>query len=281
MTVFGTTTVTSNFNYYIVNANTLLLLETDSTVLGLGRAEKQSGTPFTTNSLSGGFTFGSTGDTSANVGGVNSAGTLSISAGAISNGAYDSVADGNATLNQAFTGTVNSVDANGRVSVSFTPSGPGNPIEEVWYLVNPARAFSLVFYPNNTSTTEDGTVDQQVSAPFSNGSLKGQYAFWMQGTTNIGNTLLTRIGTFIPDGNGNLNMNETTNLYSGPTLGAVVTSPIYLNGNQYSVSTNGRTTANVANLSSNLVLYLVSPSKAYILQGDAGALMWGPVELQQ
>jgi hypothetical protein len=272
---------TSNYNYYIVNAGTFLLLETDSTVLGLGRAEAQTGTPFTINSLTGSYTFGSSGDTLSNIGGVNSAGALSVSAGVISNGAYDSVQDGNATLNQAFAGTVNSIDSSGRVSVSFTPSGPGNPINEVWYLVNASRAFSLVFYPNNPGTTEDGTLDQQVSGPFTNTSLKGQYAFLMQGTTNIGNNLLTRVGTFIPDGNGNLNLNETTNLYGGASLGAVVTSPIYLTGNTYSVSGNGRASANVANLSSNLVMYLVSPSKAYILQGDSGTLMWGPVELQQ
>jgi hypothetical protein len=281
LTVFATNTTTSNFNYYIVNANTLFLMETDATVLGLGRAEKQSGTPFTPGSLTGNFAFGSTGDTFNNVGGVNSAGTLSISGGVISNGAYDSVQDGSPTLNQAFAGTVNSVDANGRVSVSFTPSGPGNPINEVWYMVSPTRGFSLVFYPNTTGTVEDGTIDQQVGSPFSNGSLKGQYAFFMQGTTNLGTNLLTRNGTFIPDGNGNLNINETTNLYGGINSGAVVTSPIYLKGNTYSVSSNGRVTANVANLSSNLVLYMISPNKAYILQGDSGVLEWGTVELQQ
>ena len=281
ITVFGTTTTTSNFVYYVVSSSTLFLLETDSTVLGLGRAETQSAGPFSGSSLSGNFTFGSTGDTFNNPGGVNSAGRLSINGGAINNGVYDSVADGSPTLNQGFSGTINSVDAGGRVSVSLTPSGPGNPINEVWYLVSPTRGFSLVYYPNIRTTTEDGTIDQQVSAPFSNGSLKGQYAFFMQGSTNIGSNLLTRNGTFIPDGNGNLNINETTNLYGGSSVGAVVTSPIYLTGNTYSVSGSARTTSNVGNLSSNLVLYMISPNKAYILQGDSGVQEWGTVELQQ
>lgn len=281
ITVFGPSTTTSHFVYYIVNSSTLFLLESDATVLGLGRAEKQSGAPFSGNTLSGNFTFGSTGDTQANVGGVNSAGRLSISGSAISNGAYDSVADGNPTLNQGFTGTITSVDASGRVTVSLTPSGPGNPISEVWYMVSPIRGFSLVFYPNNVGTTEDGTIDKQTVASFSTGSLSGQYAFYMQGSTNIGSNLLTRNGTFIPDGNGNLNINETTNLYGGSSVGAVVTSPIYLTGNTYTVSSNGRATANVGNLSSNLILYLISPNKAYILQGDSGVQEWGTVELQQ
>lgn len=272
---------TSNFVYYVVNANTFFLLESDATVLGLGRAEKQSGGPFTASSVSGPYTFGSTGDTQANIGGVNTAGTLTVSSGSISNGAYDSVIDGNPTLNQAFTGTINNLDAAGRVSVSLTPTGPGNPINEVWYMVSPTRAFSLVFYPNNVTTTEDGTLDQTSGSPFSTSSLKGQYAFFMQGSTSIGSNLLTRNGTFIPDGNGNLNINETTNLYGGVNNGAVVTSPIYLTGNTYTMANNGRALANVANLSSNLVLYMVSPSKAYILQGDSGVLEWGTVELQQ
>ena len=103
----------------------------------------------------------------------------------------------------------------------------------------------------------------------------------MQGSSNVGSNLLTRNGTFIPDGNGNLNINETTNLYGGSSTGAVVTSPIFLTGNTYTVGTNGRVTANVANLSSNLILYMVSPNKAYILQGDSGVQEWGTVELQQ
>jgi len=271
---------TNIFNYYIVNANMALLMEADSNVLGLGEMQSQTGAPFSTNSLNANFTFGSSGDTASSVSGVNSAGTFSISSGAIS-GVTDSVLDGSVTGNQAYTGTVNSVDPNtGRVSVTLTPTGPGNSIHEVWYLVNNARAFQLRFYPSNTSVTEDGTIDQQQGS-FSNSSLKGQYGFMMSGFTDSG--LLTRVGTFIPDGNGNVNLNETTNLFStGVVTGvpsSVVTGPIFLQGT-YTMDTNGRGAASVANLSSNLVLYMVSGNKAYILQGDPGIQMFGPVELQ-
>jgi hypothetical protein len=107
----------------------------------------------------------------------------------------------------------------------------------------------------------------------------------MQGSSSISTSgfqnLLTRVGTFIPDGNGNLNMNETTNLYTGGSGGAVITSPIFLTKGTYSVQSGARITASVPNLSSNIVLYMVSPSKAYIFQGDSGVQMFGPVELQQ
>jgi hypothetical protein len=281
---FTASGVSNNFNYYVVNANKLLLMETDTNVLGLGHVEAQSGGPFSTASLGGNYAFGSSGDTASNISGVNSAGSFSVSNGAISAGTYDSVLDGNVTTNQGYTGTIGSVNSStGRVAVSITPTGPGNAVQEVWYLVSPTRAFQLRYYPNNTSAgiTEDGTVDQQVGS-FSSATLKGQYGFLMSGFTNSG--LLTRVGTFIPDGNGNLNINETTNLYAfGVVTGvpsAVVTSPIYLQGT-YTVDTNGRGTASVNNLSNNLVLYMVSPNQAYILQGDSGVQMFGPVQLQQ
>lgn len=271
----------NNFNYYVVNANMALLMETDSNVLGIGEMESQTGAPFSTNSLSGNYVFGSFGDTQNNLSGVNSTGVFSVSSSAISNGTYDSVIDGSVTANQAYTGTVNSVDATtGRVTVTLTPTGPGNTIQEVWYLVNPTRAFQLRFYPASANTTEDGTIDQQQGS-FSNSSLKGQYGFLMSGFTQSG--LLTRVGTFIPDGNGNLNMNETTNLYSTSVVtgapSSVVTSPIFLSGT-YAMSSNGRGTSSINTLSNNLVLYMVSPNQAYLLQGDSGVQMFGPMQLQ-
>ncbi len=73
---------TQNYKYYVMDTNTLELFEIDSGMVGLGRAEMQTGAPFTTNSLSAGagFAFGSRGDTTASVaangvaGGVNTVG---------------------------------------------------------------------------------------------------------------------------------------------------------------------------------------------------------------
>jgi hypothetical protein len=279
--------VPNTFNYYIVNASTLLLLETDASVLGIGRAEAQTGGPFTSTSFNGTYTFGTTGDTTNNVGGASTVGSFASSNGTIASGVFDTSQDGNVTLGQAFTGTYSGPDANtGRVQVTITPSGPGTGATEIWYLVNPTRAFTIRFYPSTApNTIEDGTIDQQSGGPFTNGSLKGQYAFLMQGSSNISTSgfqnLLTRVGTFIPDGNGNLNINETTNSYTGSSGGATVTSPIFLTKGTYTVQSGARITASVPNLSSNIVLYMVAPGKAYIFQGDSGVQMFGPVELQQ
>ncbi len=77
---------TQNYKYYVMDTNTLELFEIDSGIVGLGRAEMQTGAPFTTNSLSAGagFAFGSRGDTTASVaangvaGGVNTVGAMTV-----------------------------------------------------------------------------------------------------------------------------------------------------------------------------------------------------------
>ena len=59
---------------------------------------------------------------------------------------------------------------------------------------------------------EEGTIDTQQISTFANSDLSGQYALVMDGNTQ--GTLLTRIGTFIPDGNGNITLNEEANSLS-------------------------------------------------------------------
>jgi hypothetical protein len=267
-----------SFIYYVINANTISLFEADSNVVGLGRAELQSGGPFSGSSLTGSYVFATVGDTSANFSAINSVGTFAVT-GATLSGTFDSVQNGNVTVSQSYTGGITGPNSAGRVAVTDT-AGPIT-IQEIWYLVSPGRAFVLRYYPATPGTVEDGVIDQQTGGPFNNGSLKGQYAFLMGVSTNIGTNLLSRVGTFIPDGNGNLNLNETTNLYTGAFAGSIVTSPIYIKGATYTSASNGRFTASAPSLSNNLVIYMVSPTKAWIMQGDSGVQEIGPVELQQ
>jgi hypothetical protein len=262
--------ITTTYEYYIVDTSHVWLMESDLNVLGTGFAEAQSASP----TLAGNYAFGSSGDTASNVGGVRTIGAFTASSNSISAGAYDAVQDFGAapTVNQPFTGTY-TVAANGRASVQFTPPS-GTAINEVFWLVNGSRAFFLVNDPNKV---EDGTIDQQSTATFANSNLSGQYALVMDGQTAPFN-YLTRVGTFIPNGSGALNLNEFVNAFIVGTLPGSINTPI-LPGT-YAVSANGRTTSNITNLSANMVLYLVSPSQAYILQGDPGVEISGKVALQ-
>lgn len=269
--------VTTQYEYYIVDANTFLLMQADlstqsnSIFLGTGRAEAQASGALT---LAGNYAFGSRGDTDTNIRGVRSVGVFTASAGSITAGKLDSAQDGTSIFsNQDFTGTYTQ-GSNGRVQVTLIPSGGASVmIPEVFWMVSPSRAFFLV---NANNKVEDGTVDVQQKNSFATTDLKGQYALVMDGYNS--SNFLTRVGTLISDGNGNLHLNEEANSFDG-TLPGLVNDPGTLSGN-YTVDGNGRVAAAINSLSSNLVMYMVSPSQAYILQNDSSTEISGTLQLQ-
>ena len=263
--------VTTHYEYYIIDANTFLLMQSDSTMLGTGRAEAQAGGAL---NLAGNYAFGSRGDTSTNTGGVRSVGVFTAGGGSITAGKLDSVQDGTSTFfNQDFTGNYTQ-GSNGRVQVTFIPSGATSVmIPEVFWMVSPSRAFFLV---NANNKVEDGTVDLQQQNSFATTDVNGQYALVMDGYNS--SNFLTRVGTLISDGKGNLQLNEEANSFDG-SLPGLINDPGTLSGN-YTVDSNGRVAATINSVSSNLVMYMVSPGQAYILQNDSGVEISGTVTLQ-
>jgi hypothetical protein len=136
-------------------------------------------------------------------------------------------------------------------------------------MISPARGFSVVDDP---STVQEGTLDLQQTATFSNSTMSGQYALVMDGFDGGG--AKDRVGTLQWDGSGKLTLNEFTN------ANGVITVPIVLSGT-YSVSSNGRTTGSINTLSNNLIFYLVSGSAAYVVQNDTGVQIDGTISKQQ
>lgn len=264
--------VTTRYQYYIVDANTFWLMESDPASLGIGNAEKQAGGSLT---LAGNYVFGSRGDT-ATIGGVHSVGVFTAGSGTVSAGILDSVQDGVSILNEAFTGTYTQ-GSNGRVNATLMPSGgTAVMIPEIFWMVSPSRAFFLVAATNKV---EDGTLDLQQQSTFSQTDLKSQfgYALTMDGYNS--SNLLTRIGAMFADGKGNLNLNEEANSFVPGNLPGLINDPLTLSGN-YTVASNGRVTAAISTLSSNLILYMVAPGQAYILQNDPSVEISGLVTLQ-
>jgi hypothetical protein len=263
--------VTTAFNYYIINGNTFWLMGSDSTLLGTGSAEKQANGSLT---LAGNYVFGSSGDTDAFIGGVRSVGVFTAGGGTLDGGTLDSVRDGTSTFNQAFTGTYTQ-GANGRVDVTLVPTG-GTAIPEIFWMVNPSRAFFLVA---STNKVEDGSIDMQQQNTFAQTDLKSQfgYALVMDGYNS--SNFLTRIGTLFADGNGNLDLVEEANSFVSDSLPGVINDPGTLSGN-YQVRSDGRVEAAISTLSSNLILYMVGPDQAYILQNDPDVEISGQVTLQ-
>jgi hypothetical protein len=202
-------------------------------------------------------------------------------AGNFASGSYDAVKDGSPSLNAAITssGTAStySVAANGRITVTLNAGG--TIVQQIMYLVSGARGFFLI--SNDTSRVEDGTLEQQAfsagTTSFSGSDFKGQSAFVMGGsiggTPSAGGVPLDRTGTLTSDGNGNLGWAEVVN------SGGAINAPGCLAGS-YTVASNGRAAASVASLSSNLVFYLVSPNKAYLLQADSSTQVSGGSAVQ-
>jgi hypothetical protein len=271
----GTMTVTESsgfvavYFYYIVDANTFRLMRSDGT-LALGRAEAQTATTYDNSVLSGSFVFSSSGDTTLNVAGAHTAGVFTANgSGAITAGAFDSVLDGNVQSNVSITGGAYNVAASGRTTIQL---GAAVITNQVAWLVSPNRAFYLV---NNPANAEDGVMDKQAAVAFSNSTLNGQYAFFMDG---FDTAFKSRTGTFIPDGNGNLRQDQVAVSFFPPS--AAVFTQSSLNGT-YSVAANGRVTATVNSISNNIVLYMVSNTTAYSVQADSGFDIGGAIKLQQ
>jgi hypothetical protein len=259
-TFTDTALVTSSFNYYIVDANNIRLLAGDTNIVGQGRAELQNGTP----TLSGGYAFGSKGDTGA-LGGVNMAGRFTASGGNLTAGARDLVQDGNPATNVSFTGTY-AQTPNGRALLNLTTAANSNYV--VW-MVSPTRGLFVVDDPN---TVQDGSLDLQQVSTFSNSTMNGQFGFIMDGF-DVQSTAKDRVGTLQWDGSGKLILNEFTNTDGTPSTAT-------LSGN-YAVSANGRTGGSISNLSSNLIFYLISGNDAYVVQTDPNVELNGTISKQQ
>ncbi len=260
-TFTDSTPTTSSFFYYIVDANNVRFLDGDVGVVGLGQAERQTGTP----TLSGSYAFGSQGDTVGFLSSLNSAGRFTANGGAITAGARDAVQDGNSVVNVAFTGSYTQT-SNGRAVLTISTAANNNLI--VW-MESPSRGFFVV---NDASTIQEGTLDLQQSAAFSNSTMNGQFGFIMDGFDSGG--AKDRVGTLQWDGSGKLILNEFTNAAGVPT------GPIVLSGS-YSVSGNGRATGSISTLSNNLIFYMISGTDAYVVQNDAGVQISGTISKQQ
>jgi hypothetical protein len=262
------TGVTLSFNYYVVDSNNIRFLVSTPGVNGLGSAEMQTSTA----GLSGSYAFGSQGDDAYSLGGVKTVGRFTASAGSITAGAYDSVQDTVPTAGASFSGTYAS--SSGRSVVTLGSGG-----QQVFWTVSSSRAFFLTTSdPANSSNVEEGTADLQQSASFSNASLKGQYAFSMDGFDATNNFFVDRVGWLQWDGSGTVSLSEEVN-----DSGAGGQTSGILSGS-YSVANNGRATATITSLSqsnNDVVVYLVSGSAGYLLQNDAGLEISGKMSQQQ
>ena len=262
----------TSFNYYVVDAGHLLLFSTtnSSGIVGLGQAEKQSGT-FSKASLSGPYVFGSVGDANNFVNDTNIAGQFTADGnGGISSGTLDQVEDGVATSVASpatFTGAY-TVASSGRADVTLNSTV--GTIHYILWMVSPTRAFSLT---DSSSEVEDGTVDSQTGT-FTNSTLNGTYAFNLTGLDGT-TSLVTNdfVGTLKWDGAGGVTSRTVLN------VNGTATQPPTATGT-YTTGSNGRVVASINGISNNLVFYMISPTDAYLIQNDTNVELHGAMSKQ-
>ena len=269
---------TINFVYYVIDNSRFVMLVTNANAVGSGSAELQNGA--VGNGLSGNYVFGSRGDDLSPSGffaGVATVGQFNATSGTMS-GTLDSSQDGTITSNASFSSCY-TPSSSGRVVVNNLSGNTCSAgISQVFWMVNPSRAF---FLSAGNATVEDGTADLQQAQAFSASTFSGQYTLAMDGvdtgTIDFQQQLLSRVGTLQFDGTGKLTLNEVVNA-SASSAGAQ--SPGILTGT-YSVSGSGRVAGTLNGNTLNLVLYAASPSQAYVLQSDPSFITSGMIQLQQ
>src|SRR6266446_3077280 len=262
--VRGTFTLSdgSSFNYYGVNSSKFHFMSNSSSgSLEIGQAEKQTGGPFSLSTLANNTSnvFGSAGDTSASgAAGIHSAGVFTTDGnGNITAGAVDYVQDATVNSNLTVSGGTYTLASIGCGTINLTLTG-GTISPQIFWTLNGTRAY---FLANNTAADEDGTFSQQQGAPFT--ALSSQAAFVMDG---FDVAFKDRVGLFKPT-SGGFNWNQEANSFDA-TLGIGTLTSLGTNGT-YQVSSNGRVTVTVNNVTSSLVFYLSSANTGFMVQEDA------------
>jgi large repetitive protein len=146
------------------------MIENDPTQLEMtGSLALQSKSDFSTSALSGGYAFESAGWDTTPAPNVT-VGSFTVSGGTISNGLFDQNDAGTVNSAVAITGSIGTIDANGRVTVTL-----GNSSKVDMYIISAASAYLIS--DASDPGVQSGLVVQQTGAPYSASSLSGDVLF--------------------------------------------------------------------------------------------------------
>jgi hypothetical protein len=260
---------TVHFAYYVVDANHIKIIETDTGAIGTsflsGDAFRQTST-----TVSGNFAFTLAGATNAGTG-VFTAGGILLTDGA-GNVLGTSVTD----INNGGT-----VFPAGATTGTYAVSGGRGTMT----LTGAFGTVNLVFYPSSggllllqvsPTILSSGTALQQSGGPFSNGSLNGGFGLNLTGADLVAGAEVDGIAQFNTTGTGTLSGAFDFN------DGGVLSNSLALNGT-YSISSNGRGTGTLSPSSLpalTITYYVVSSSRALFMETDANQVSVGVIALQ-
>jgi hypothetical protein len=251
--------------YYVVDNTHLKMVETDATFALGGEAFRQTG-PFSAASVSGPFAFTIAGVDLLTAGPFAAGGVLtSDGAGNITSGTEDFNDSGGIVTNVGLTGAY-TMAANGRGTLTINTT---------------QGTFTFVIYPSSggvlTLETDvaflaSGTALQQTGS-FSAGTLSGTYGLNFTGATANGE--IDSIAEFTSNGTSSLTGIIDLNNTGSITFGQPLTG-------SYTVAASGRTVIPLQTPlgTQNLVVYLVSPTRALFVELDGSLVAAGDIRHQ-
>jgi len=190
------------------------------------------------------------------------------------NGTVDSGDVGYPAAPITFTPGTYNIGANGRGTLSFTPSG-GATIDVIVYVV---QSNAMVLMSSDaqsaTNTLFSGFLGLQMGTPYGNSSLNSPTVLFASGQTGTGagSASLVEAGVFTADGVSSFTFSGDQNSGGVPsTQTAAGTYTVAASGRVQVTNTGGSTPA--------MVMYLVNPNEAYSISTD-GRVMTGDAEPQ-
>lgn len=251
-----------------------------------GNLRKQTPSAFSNAQISGSYAFGVSSAQNALSGGgkFGAIGVFNLDgAGHVTGGEVDFNENGNldggttgasfpASPDPIMSGGTYSVGANGRGTLSFTPTGSPAAVGAAFYVVSSSEAFILGTDNQTTNSAFGGQMMQQSGKPFALSSVSGAYVGYNSGLGTTAGTSAVALLLINAQANGNFSVTVDEN-----DGGAVTTQPS--TAGTYTASSTGRVTLTIPGSNHNPELYLVSPNKAFLLNTN-GRVDSGFVESQ-
>lgn len=145
-----------------------------------GSMALQTSADFSVSALSGSYAFGSSGWNNGVQPDVT-VGSFTVSGGTISNGLFDQNDGGTVTSAAAVTGSIGTIDSNGRGTLTVTTGAGSNTFD--MYVVSAGKCF--VISDVSDPEVQSGPVLQQSGSPFSSSSLNGAAILTVQSEDGV------------------------------------------------------------------------------------------------
>lgn len=265
------------FEYYIVDATHLKLVELDATPITIGDVFQQGAALFSTASFNGTFAATLYGFSSVNSGPLGEGATLQFDgSGNIKNANFDLNQNGSVQNNSGVTGTYSLADATtGRTTASISAGGT-----TLQYVIYPAANGALDILEIDSSHTALGMAFPQQSSAFSNAALAGNFALFAAGT-DLGTHAEEDIaGVWLPNGgttfSGALDVNDNGAIShgSGNSLsGSFLVTAATGRAGGGSMTANNFTTA-------TMNFYVVDANTVLFLEQDSNRALTGIAQKQ-